>query len=182
LTIETCNTSEDVLLEGLPSGRIDAAVFLSGVERHDLRSVALLADRYAVVVKEGHPLAGRDLHFLDLARFRQVALTPVGIWADHVGRAFEGSGQHIERALSTAHIQVALDVVLRTDYFSVFPLCIANQMARKHPLEVLAFPEQLEGFSLSLYWHERSHVDPLRAWFRDQIRRLVLETYDIETA
>lgn len=159
--------AESVLANDLPSAVVSAAVFLVPRSFPGLRCETFITDTYACIVRRGHPLKGPRLKLSDLTRFRQVIVAPRGPWHERLNEALHRRGLGIDLALLTAHNQVALDVVSRTDYFAIIPREIALQARRSRPLKLLSPPIPLGDFSLGLYWHASTDASPLHRWFRE---------------
>jgi DNA-binding transcriptional LysR family regulator len=175
--LQTSGTGEEVLADALPRGDVDAAIFLHPRTHPGVRAEILLSDSYVLVARRGHPLAQRAMSLEDFAEQRQVLVSPQGPWASQLGAAMRRKGLAFRVALRTAQMQVAMDVVARTDYVSVLPRRVAEQMRRGLPVRLLPLPVPTDGFTLALYWHERSQDDPLHRWFRTLTARLARQVY-----
>ena len=42
-------------------------------------------------------------------------------------------------------------------------------------LRQIAAPIELDGFAMSMVWHERQHVDPAHVWLREVARSVAKE-------
>jgi DNA-binding transcriptional LysR family regulator len=156
---------------------VDAAIFLHPRIHPGIHAEILLSDSYVLVARRGHPLAQRAMSLRDFAEQRQVLVSPQGPWASQLGDALRREGLAFRVALRTSQMQVAMDVVARTNYVCVLPRRVAEQMRRGLPVRLLPMPVVNEGFTLALYWHERSQDDPLHRWFRALTARLARQVY-----
>lgn len=159
-------TAESVLASDLPKGTVSVALYLAPRALSGLHCETFVTDGYACIVRRRHPLKGRHLELGDLARFRQVVVSPRGPWSERLNEALHRAGITTELALMTAHNQVALDVVSRTDCIAIVPKRIARRACQTWPLKMLTPPIPLGEFSLGLYWHESTEASPLHRWFR----------------
>jgi DNA-binding transcriptional LysR family regulator len=175
--LQTAGTGEEVVSDALPRGDVDAAIFLHPRAYPGVNAEILVADDYVVALRKGHPRGQRALSLGDFAEQRQVLVAPQGPWAIRLGEALRREGLSFRVALRTSQMQVAMDVVARTDYVSVFPRQVAEQMRRGLPVRLLPLPVHSDGFTLALYWHERSQDDPLHSWFRTLTARLARQVY-----
>jgi DNA-binding transcriptional LysR family regulator len=94
-----------------------------------------------------------------------------------MARALARAGLRPTFALTTTHVQVAIEIVARTDYLAVIPERIARQARHVRPIRVLPMPIDAGRFSLALYWHARTDQDPLHAWLRDRFAQIAKQTY-----
>jgi DNA-binding transcriptional LysR family regulator len=175
--LQTAGTGEEVLADALPRGDLDAAIFLHPRAYPGVRAEILVSDSYVVVARRGHPHAQRPMSLEGLAEQRHVVVSPLGPWASQLGDAMHRAGLAFRVALRTSQMQVAMDVVARTDYVSVLPHRVAEQLRHGLPIRLLPLPVPTEGFTLALYWHERSQDDPLHRWFRALTARLARQVY-----
>ncbi len=177
VSLEVTDTGLEVLREDLRSGNVDAAIYLAPISLPELRSRVLVDDGYACVVQKRHPTIKKRITLAEFAASRQVMVAPRGPWAERMSNALAGAGLHSEYILTTTHLQVALEIVARTDYLTVIPKRIATRARRAWPIRVLPMPIDAGRFSLALYWHERTDADPLQAWVRDRFSELARKTY-----
>lgn len=175
--LQTAGTGEEILADALPRGEVDAAIFLHPRAHPGIQAEVLLSDTYVLVARRGHPLAQRPMSLRGFAEQRQVLVSPPGPWAGQLGDALYREGLSMRVALRTSQMQVAMDVVARTDYVSVLPRQVAGQLRPGLPIRLLPLPVPTAGFTLALYWHERSHDDPLHRWFRALTVRLARQVY-----
>ena len=62
--------------------------------------------------------------------------------------------------MEVPHFLVAPHVVRETDVILTLAARVANSLGPLLGLRQLAPPIELEGFSMSMVWHERQHADP----------------------
>ncbi|HEY8607926.1 MAG TPA: LysR family transcriptional regulator [Noviherbaspirillum sp.] len=153
----------------LQAGEADLVL---GVVHHTPAGIyqrAVFDDRFACIMRRGHPLAGRPL---DLAAFlaqRHVLISSPGHDRSAVDLALERLGQPPRNiALRLPHFMASTAVVAATDLVMTLPQRIAAYMARHEDLEVREPPMELEGFTLRLLWHHRCHDDPAHGWMRER--------------
>lgn len=177
LDLAISDLTPGVLNGALAVGKIDAAIFLSSDAQPDLHGERLVEDSYVAVVRRGHSLTSSRLSLEAYASCAQVRVTPVGPWAERIGRALGAAGLSSAKVLETAHVQVAVEIVSRTDHLAVLPRHIALQARSRWPVKLLPLPVDAGGLALSLYWHARSDADPLHRWFRSRLSHLARVVY-----
>jgi DNA-binding transcriptional LysR family regulator len=69
--------------------------------------------------------------------------------------------------LSVSSFLVVPQIVAGSDLIALVPARIADGSNRA--LQILRPPVDVEGFSLSLIWHERTHAHAAHRWIRDAL-------------
>lgn len=156
------------ILPALESGRIDLALgyipALSGAQRQYLWS-----EHYVVVMRAGHPLAGRPPTRASLSalRFALVRAHPA------TGRALADFGLADRVALELPHFMVLPRVIAETDLAAMMPLRLAEAF---HQLGdyVVWTPRGMPRFDVSVHWFWRFTNEPGNRWLRE----CIVETFD----
>jgi len=171
------DVGEASVSQGLSAGAVDVAFYLAGQHRDQLHSEPLVEDTYVVVVRNEHPLAGARFRLETFAMCRHVIVSPPGPWVQKMSLALANAQLTLHSAIENTRLQVAFEIVARTNHVAVVPRRIALQSRARWPLKVMPLPFEAEGFALSLYWHDRTHSDPLHRWFRKRLGRLARAVY-----
>ncbi len=171
----------------LDSGELDFAFgFLPSVLSTE--RVALVQDRYVVMVRDGHPVlqraavparpAGRaataarptrrgvalaDLRKLDFVAVRSHSQTV------HI---LELLGLQDRVRLSASHFLALPAIVRSTDLAVVMPGHIARDFAAAGGHAVIESRLPLQDFTVSLHWSRRRESDPALTWLRGLIQKL----------
>jgi DNA-binding transcriptional LysR family regulator len=177
IRLDTMPVGERTVIEDLPAGRVDAAIYLSPLAAPGLRAETLFSDGYVCAVRRRHPLARKRVSLADFASYRQVVVTPPGPWSVALTHALHREQLESRVALATAHFQVALAVVARTNYVTVLPRRIAQRQRVNRTLSLLRTPVPLGEFSLALFWHERTQGYPVHEWFRSALVPMARRSY-----
>jgi DNA-binding transcriptional LysR family regulator len=177
--LETVPTGEDVVSRDLAGGAVDAAIFLHPRDVPGVRSEILLSDGYVLVVRSGHPISGPRIDLHDLARHRHVLISPEGPWLRRLVGALAHDGLAATIALRTSQVKVAMEIVAGSDYVTVMARGPADQLRPAFPVRLLPLPMESEGFTLALYWHERTQDDPLAVWLRGVVTDLARKVYPV---
>lgn len=68
--------------------------------------------------------------------------------------------------MSVPHFLFMSSVLINTDLVALLP----SRLVRHNPaLRVVDPPVKIQGFEMSMLWHERVHRDPAHQWLREQI-------------
>jgi DNA-binding transcriptional LysR family regulator len=153
--------NEPSWLEPLQAGKIDLA---SHVES-SVHWRALWSDGFVCMVRKGHPI----LRARESLTLQHVVVAPSGSPGSLVDSELERRGKSRRVALRVPNFLVAPAVVSHSDFISTLPERLARQLAKLHPVQLLAAPIPLLRFTSSLAWHARVDNDPAHRWLRDVI-------------
>lgn len=135
------------------------------------RRVELVRDRYAVLVREGHPLllrgAGGRPRLADLQRLEVVAVR------SHAETLRLVQQLGLVQRLVSAHFLALPAIVRATDLGVVMPRAIAQGFAAQGGCVVVDAGLPPSDFTVSLHWSARVENDPAHRW----LRALVVELF-----
>lgn len=159
--MEAVQLGPEAIGPALEEGRIDLAFgylpMLAGFEHRPL-----LDERYVVLLRQGHPLAGK---LRDRAALEQLDFILV---ASHIepARALHLLGLESRIRLTLPHFMVAPSILAASDLAVVIPLRPALRFAARHALQVVEPDLGLPPFAVSFHWHWRAQGDPGHRWLR----------------
>ena len=161
--VETVQLPAEAIAPALEAGRLDLAFgylpSLVGTE-----SAAILQERYVVLLRRGHPLAGRLRNRAALDRLDFVLV------ASHAepARALHLLGLQSRIRLTLPHFMVVPPILAATDLAVILPLRPAQRFATRHELQVVEPDLGLPPFTVAMHWTWRSAHDPGHRWLRAQ--------------
>lgn len=168
--VETMPLPAAEIAPALDDGRIDLAFgFLPQVQGTE--QVALLRDRYIVLLREGHPLLRTRRKAGDLQWLRELELVAVRTHSDTL-RILELLQLQDRLRLTTHHFLVLPAIVRATDLAVVMPRNIALGFAEQGGYALVEPALPLAEFTVSLHWSRRHASEPARAWLRDFVVEL----------
>jgi DNA-binding transcriptional LysR family regulator len=126
----------------------------------------LVSDRFVCVVREDHPTVKKRLTLDEFVAMPHALVSPRGESGSVVDTALASLGKKRRVAVEVPHFLVAPHVVRETDVILTLAARVAHSLGPLLGLRQLAPPIELEGFSMSMAWHERQHGDPAHAWLR----------------
>ncbi len=161
--VEAVQLAAEAIAPALEEGRLDLAFgylpTLVGTE-----SAAILQERYVVLLRRGHPLAGslRNRAALDRLDFVLVA--------SHAepARALHLLGLQSRIRLTLPHFMVVPPILAATDLAVILPQRPARRFASLHDLQVVEPDLGLPPFTVAMHWTWRSAHDPGHRWLRAQ--------------
>jgi DNA-binding transcriptional LysR family regulator len=149
-------------------GDVDLAIMTPSTAPEKLRHRHLLDETYVCIARRRHPrIAGR----LDLRTFlalEHVIVSPrgAGFWGP-TDESLAALGEQRRVVLSVSSFLVVPQIVARSDLVALVPSRLAS--GRDRALQILTPPVAVEGFSLALVWHERTHDHAAHRWIRDAL-------------
>lgn len=145
----------------LEDGRLDLALgylpTLVGTEH-----APLLEERYVVLLRRDHPLAGGLTDRAALERLDFILVK------SHVepARALHTLGLEPRIRLALPHFMVVPAILAATDLAVILPLRPAQRFARLHDLQVAEPDLGLPPFTVAMHWNWRFQHDPGHRWLR----------------
>jgi DNA-binding transcriptional LysR family regulator len=170
--VQTRPVPREQIQEALDAGRIDFAFgFLPTVK--DTQQQRLLADRYVVLLRDGHPFTRkRRTGAALLSALRELEFVAVRSHAD-ILRIVQQVQLEDRLRLVTEHFMVLPSIVKATDLAAVMPRNIARTFEGGYAIVEPAFPQR--EFVVSLHWSKRYEADAGNRWLRDLIEELFRE-------
>lgn len=160
--------------ERLAEGGLDLALYADAELPPGISHRDLFHDRYAVLMRRGHPLlrevaAGQMLTVDALLAWPQaVILYPEGrrMLAEEV--LGTGGARASRTPLRTPYFLMAPSVLSTTDYVMRLPARAARHLTRDPDIVAVPLADDA-GFTYRLIWHSRADHDARSAWIRDQV-------------
>jgi DNA-binding transcriptional LysR family regulator len=158
----------DEIAGALDAGVIDFAIGFLPTVRGTQRA-ELLRDRYALLLRAGHPLAhGRSPRLNELSRLEYAAVRS----HSETLRILQQLKLHERVRLTAAHFLALPAIVQRTDLAVVMPRNIARGFAAGGAFTVVEPRLPQREFAVSLHWSRRFEPDPAHRWMRQLLLRL----------
>ena len=160
--------------EALDDGEIDFAFgFLPQVKQ--TRQHVLLKDRYAVLLRDGHP-ALAALHQASGHAARQRVLQGLGFVAvrSHADtlRILQHEGLEERLRLTTQNFMVLPTIVRETDLGAIMPQSIGQGLSREWGCTVVDPGFGRSEMEVSLHWSHRFEAEAGHRWFRERLASL----------
>jgi DNA-binding transcriptional LysR family regulator len=151
--------------EQLDRGVIDVAVaHLRALPGH-LESMMLLRDPFVLVLRRGHPHAGRLLSLEAYAALGHALVSPRGDTSGAVDRALANFDLQRRIALLVATYLALPAVLAASDLVATVPRRTARQIAAIAEIEIMPLAIDL-SVPVSMAWHRRAASEPAQIWFR----------------
>lgn len=163
VTLEAVQLPPEAIAPALEQGRLDLAFGylpdLGGREQ-----ATLLTERYVVLLRRGHPLAGALQERAALQRLEYIVVRSHTVPA----RALQQLGLESRIRLALPHFMVVPPILEATDLAVVLPARPAARFAGRHALQVVDANLGLPPFPVAMHWHWRHTADPGHRWLRER--------------
>ncbi|MDF0732079.1 LysR family transcriptional regulator [Pseudomonas entomophila] len=171
LTLITHNTRGQLPREALEKGTCDLAIAGFFTDLPDtFHQQRLLSEDFVVLASRSNPYLADGL---DLSRFlacEHLLTTLTGDLDGLVDRALRAQGHSRRVTAGLSSFLAPTRLVRGTDLLLTCLRSVAEEAAlRDQDLCVHALPLELPRVEVMQIWHERTHADPLRRWFRQQL-------------
>lgn len=154
-------------------GDVDIAVINTQGVPASLRSQHLFDERYLLIGRQGHPRLREDLTLEEFAQLEHVVVSlRGGGFSTSVDTTLAALGQRRNVVLSASSFLPVPELVALSDCVALVPSRLVE--GRSNQLLCVAPPLHVEGFSIGMFWHERSDGHAGFRWVREFIANLVV--------
>lgn len=158
-------------------GDLDMGIFPNLTPEAGFHTHVLCEETMVLVVGTAHPLvelqAMRPLECSDFAPYRLIKVVhDMQIDYDEKWSTAVTSIPHVgngDAAVWTPYFMSVPSMLDNSDFMSILPSHMAQQLVLRHRLHILGRPEHAPIFQPTLLWHDRTHYDPASQWFRAKI-------------
>ncbi len=140
-------------------------------------SMALARDRLALVMRRGHPAAGRTFEITDYGRYDNVTISLFNDGQSEFDALLAAHGVKRKIALTTPHFMAALTAVSATDMVTTLSRTLAQRFADTLDLELHDPPIADPDMNLVLVWAQIRGHDRFLVWLREVIRDAAVEVF-----
>lgn len=155
--------------EDLSRGDLDLALGSFFKVRAHFYQRQLGHDSFSVIMRVGHPLAGKKISAAQYASAPQLLIAP---WGQPYGIVDDVlAEQKLTRtiALTVPYFNAAPLVIERTDLISTVPLKMSTTWQRQFKIIATKPPIEIPSFNFYLLWAERSLNNPAHEWLRSEL-------------
>ena len=163
----------------MENGALDLAFALATTPLPAGAMSELLAnDRLTLVMRRGHPAAGRPWTMADYGTFDHVGVSLLGDGRSELDTLLAAAGVSRRIALITPHFTAALATVAATDMITTISEAFAGRFAEAFDLVLREPPFVDTGLPMTLVWSHVRVNDAMLAWFRNLVREVANVVYD----
>ena len=155
--------------EELARGAADLMIgFYDKVPAHH-REAPLFEERYACIVRKGHPKVRERLTLKTYASLKHVMVSQSAGATSGIDRALAERGLSREVSLRVSHFLNVPTLVASTDLVAALSRRVVEPFARLLPLRIFEPPLPLRTSRVGMVWHDALHDDPAHRWLRGVI-------------
>ncbi|MBC7471350.1 MAG: LysR family transcriptional regulator [Ramlibacter sp.] len=164
-------TGSAPLADRLHKGDLDLGVVARIHPPRDMETQLLYEDRYVVVTRQGHRLAGRPVTLDGFCTTPQVFLGyGTSTLEDVIDETLTKAGRQRLAKIAVSSFGQIVDLLEQSDYAAV----IASRVARTYADKVLAhdLPFVLPGYQMLLCWDVRAGSDAAMQWLKGELQAI----------
>lgn len=136
------------------------------------REQLLFEERYACIVRKGHPEVRGRLTLRTYVRLKHVMVTQTAGATSGIDRALAALGHTREVSLRVSHFLNVPTLVAQTDLAAALSRRVAEPFARMMPLQIFEPPLRLRASRVGMVWHESLQDDPAQRWLRATVAEI----------
>ncbi len=155
----------------LERGEIDVAIagFFKNIPDGFYRQ-HLFSEQFVTVLREHHPVLTQSWTVERYCALDHLLISPQGDLKGAIDRVLAEKGYKRRVVAGIDNFFTPGWIVARSDLALTAPSHLAEHYREYLPLVERPLPFEVGGFSVVQCWHERTHQDPVRRWFRLQLQ------------
>ena len=150
----------------LREGRVDLDLGVLDDSAPELRTQALLRDRFVAVVRRGHPLAAGIQGIAQLTQHLHIGVSRRGRFTGPLDDALQRQGLSRQVIATVPSATAAVVAVAESDLMTAVPRLLARVLQKTLAVVALDLPLELPELTISQTWHPRGDADPAHRWLR----------------
>ncbi|PTL85955.1 LysR family transcriptional regulator [Vitiosangium sp. GDMCC 1.1324] len=156
----------------LRDGQVDLDVGVIGAMGPEVRLQTLFRDRYAAVVRRGHPILRGRYSFERLAAHPHISISRRGKLRGPLDETLAGMGITRTVSLALPSMYAALVLAAGSDMIVAVPERSSERVCEALGLKTIPLPATLPTVVISQAWHPRFDADGGHRWLRECVRRV----------
>ncbi|MFP5425142.1 MAG: LysR family transcriptional regulator [Gammaproteobacteria bacterium] len=171
LVLITHNTRGQLPREALEKGTCDLAIAGFYTDLPDtFHQQRLLSEDFVVLAARSNPRLGAGMSLEAFLACEHLLTTLTGDLDGLVDRALRAEGRSRRVVAGLSSFLAPARLIRGTDLLLTCLRAVAVEAVERDPeLCIYPMPLPLPKIELMQIWHERTHTDPLRKWFRQQV-------------
>lgn len=161
--------------DDLARGTADLMIgFYDQVPSHH-RDTILFEERYACIVREGHPQVRGKLTLRTYVALKHIMVSQSAGASSGIDRALAALGHSRVVSLRVSHFLNVPSLVASTDLVAALSRRVAEPFARMLPLRLFEPPLRLRASRIGMVWHDSVQDDPAHRWLRSAVAEVCAE-------
>lgn len=152
-------------------GQVGLGIGYAQAPPDELHSRTILMDRVVAIARKDHPSIRQVLTLEQLLATPYIEVQSMRRprHAIELEESLASQGRQLKPMLTVSDPGTALDIVEVTDMLVIVPERLALRYLERGRVQALSLPVPLPELSLAMFWHPRSHQDPLYKWLRKEL-------------
>lgn len=178
ISITTLRVKRREIEQELASGTLDLVLDIPITMSDNFRQAPLFSDRVVVMARKNHPAIRRELDLDTYLRQDHILVSSRRLGPSLVDAELNRAGRKRRIVLRCQHYFAACQVVSETDMLLTIPQHYAETLNAGFDNRLHPFPlKSLQQLEIHMYWHESTENDPPNRWLREQIKKVVAESF-----
>jgi DNA-binding transcriptional LysR family regulator len=178
ISITTLRVKRREIEQELASGTLDLVLDIPITMSDNFRQAPLFSDRVVVMARKNHPAIRRELDLDTYLRQDHILVSSRRLGPSLVDAELNRGGRKRRIVLRCQHYFAACQVVSETDMLLTIPQHYAETLNAGFDNRLHPFPlKSLQQLEIHMYWHESTENDPPNRWLREQIKKVVAESF-----
>lgn len=159
-----------------------AELSASHLQEHSPRFLnqRLYDGEYVVVMRRGHPLAGRPIDLDSYCAARHLLVSFSGRPFGFVDEALAALSRQRRVVLTVNQFFTAGRVVATTDLLTVLPRHFVGATGMEHELALSELPLPVPAVHVDTLWHRQSSHNSAHSWLRDAVVRASVQGFRVD--
>lgn len=167
--------------DALESQDIDIALGFAWDLPRSIHKIDLYEESYAVVMRQGHLLAGKEVDLEAYLSTEHLIVSPKGDLAGIVDSELAKLGKSRRVAVSVPQFLPSLSIIATTDLIATLPKRLVARQSARYPIAVFAPPINIRSFTVSALLHQRNANNQMHAWVISVLKASTDNTARIST-
>lgn len=174
LTVKITHADRTRINERLERAELDLGLGPHDVPSGRLHFRKLWTDRAACLMRAGVIAGGHTLQLSDFLKFSHIKLVPSqpSHYDEILDKALLSAGKIRDIKVMEPSFLMVPSLLAASDFIATVPQRFADLVCKDPRFENYEPPIDLGELCIGIYWHERTHQEPIFKWLRSRICKL----------
>ena len=163
-------------IDALEQGEIDLALGFAWNLPRSIRQAKLYDESYSVVMRQGHPLAQKQMTLEVYTAAEHLIVSPRGDHTGIVDEELDKLGKARRVTMAVPQFLPALAIVATTDLIATLPSRLVASQSKRYQLLSFPPPVEIRPFTVSAMHHERNANSPMHQWATSALSIIAQDT------
>ncbi|MBO9666121.1 MAG: LysR family transcriptional regulator [Bdellovibrio sp.] len=130
----------------------------------------LAEDTFSTAFRKGHPLGSGPININRFYECEHALITLQGDFKDNLQRTVNGKKKARNIVFGSYSFTGLAWTLAQTDLVLTAPTILLKKYQEYFPIQIHKTPLEVPKIELRMVWHNLTHKDPLKAWFREIVK------------